>query len=404
MRRRRARADHDDMTTVLTPRHVAPARLEWLRTEIDAWQNEGLLHDGQADTILSSYQASRRFGLTKFLLTLGATFVGFGVIWLVAANLDQLSPALRFVLVTTLWLALLVGGEVLAARTATPSLAAGAVRILAALSFGAVIAQAAQSLQVPAWDQTIALLWGLGAMVHAYTVRATGPLVVGLGALTGWYLWEVPWDSGSLLSPILALAVGSVVAVSAGAAQERWFPRFAAPWREAGALMALAAMFVAAVPDDLGTFTWTPWLTGGVLVAAACALVATTLAGGIGRFEVAGVVAAAGVACLLMHWTPDDLLDEGLSPGTWAHAVASVTAYVVLAVAVAALGAVRDSWRLTALATGAVVVFTTFQSFAIFARVIQGSVLFLVLGLVFLATGLLFDRARRGVARTLEEA
>ena len=43
-------------------------------------------------------------------------------------------------------------------------------------------------------------------------------------------------------------------------------------------------------------------------------------------------------------------------------------------------------------------------SFAIFAAVIQGSVLFVVLGLVFLATGLLFDRARRKLARTLEEA
>jgi hypothetical protein len=96
------------------------------------------------------------------------------------------------------------------------------------------------------------------------------------------------------------------------------------------------------------------------------------------------------------------LLDE-VSAASWAHAVASVTAYVVLAVAVAALGTVRDSWRLTALATAAVVVFTTFQSFAIFARVIQGSVLFVVLGLVFLATGLGFDRARRTVARTLEE-
>jgi hypothetical protein len=71
---------------------------------------------------------------------------------------------------------------------------AGAVRTLAAVAFGAVIAQAAPSLQVPAWDQTIALLWGVGAILHAYAARATVPLLIGLGALAGWYLWEIPWD------------------------------------------------------------------------------------------------------------------------------------------------------------------------------------------------------------------
>jgi uncharacterized membrane protein YgcG len=71
-------------------------------------------------------------------------------------------------------------------------------------------------------------------------------------------------------------------------------------------------------------------------------------------------------------------------------------------VAVAALGTLRDSPRLTALATAALVVFTTFQSFAVFARIVTGAWLFLLLGVVFLATGFLFDRARREIAATLE--
>jgi hypothetical protein len=40
-------------------------------------------------------------------------------------------------------------------------------------------------------------------------------------------------------------------------------------------------------------------------------------------------------------------------------------------------------------------VFTTFQSFAVFAQIIEGAWLFVVLGLVFLGSGYLFDRARR---------
>ena len=75
-----------------------------------------------------------------------------------------------------------------------------------------------------------------------------------------------------------------------------------------------------------------------------------------------------------------------------------------LAVGLAALGTLRDNPILTVIAMIALVVFTTFQSFAVFAAIIQGAWLFVVLGLVFLATGFLFDRARRGITATLEGA
>ena len=48
------------------------------------------------------------------------------------------------------------------------------------------------------------------------------------------------------------------------------------------------------------------------------------------------------------------------------------------------------------------VIFTTFQSFAVFARIIEGAWLFVILGVVFLATGFLADRARRRLAIELE--
>ena len=74
----------------------------------------------------------------------------------------------------------------------------------------------------------------------------------------------------------------------------------------------------------------------------------------------------------------------------------------IVAVGLAALGTLRDNPVLTVIAMMALVVFTTFQSFAVFAAIIQGAWLFVVLGLVFLATGFLFDRARRGITATLE--
>ena len=109
-----------------------------------------------------------------------------------------------------------------------------------------------------------------------------------------------------------------------------------------------------------------------------------------------------GVAAVaLAAWETSTDLDA-VGAVEWAHAAVSVTAYVAAAIGIALLGTKHDSWRLTALATGALVVFTTFQSFAVFAPIIEGAWLFVVLGLIFLGTGFTFDRARRRLAAALE--
>ena len=137
-------------------RPVAPGHLEWLRTEVEDWQREGLIDPGQAQTLVGRYHATRTLGLASLLLALGAVFVGFGLIWLVAANLDRLTPLTRFTVVAAIWVAVTVGAELLAVRRAhggpVPSPVVHAGRLLAALLFGAVVFQAAQSLQVPAYE------------------------------------------------------------------------------------------------------------------------------------------------------------------------------------------------------------------------------------------------------------
>lgn len=68
---------------------------------------------------------------------------------------------------------------------------------------------------------------------------------------------------------------------------------------------------------------------------------------------------------------------------------------LVLATAVAVLGVLRESQRLTVIATAALVLFVTVQAFGVFAPIFSGAALFLTLGLVLLATGYLADRGRR---------
>ena len=395
------------MSTDVTPRPArrpaSPAQLEWLGRELSIWQAEGLLHDDQADAILHRYHATRRFSLARLLLALGAVFVGVGLIWLVAANLDQLPPLLRFLVVASIWLALLVTGEVLhSRRPLNPFQVIEAVRLLAALAFGAVVFQAAQSLQVPAFEPLLVGLWGIGALVHAYAMRALGPLLVGIPTLVIWFVWQVQWDAPSAFSAVLALAVVAVAAVSAGSLHERGLRRFGPVWREVGAGLALAALFAAALPAvTANDFAWSRWLVAGTILAGLVAGAAIVLVTGYARLEPIGALAVLAASVLMVLWDAGDD-PEVLTLVDWAHAAVSVGVYVVVAVGVAVLGILRNSWRLTALATVGLVVFTTVQSFAVFAQIIQGAWLFVILGLIFLGTGYLFDRARRELAASLE--
>jgi hypothetical protein len=245
-------------------------------------------------------------------------------------------------------------------------------------------------------------LWGAGAVVHAYAVRGLGPLLVGIPALVTWFVWQVVWDSTSALSAVLSLAVAAVVAVSVGALHSRGLERFAPAWREAGAALALSALFAAALPFVTPSdFVWSTWLVVGVVAATLATGAAVVLARGYARLEPLGAAGVLVVSALLVLWEAGD--DAGsVALADWAHAGVSVAIYVLVAVGVAVLGTLHNSWRLTALATLGLVVFTTVQSFAVFAAIIQGAWLFVALGLVFLGTGYLFDRARRELAANLE--
>ncbi|WP_432477569.1 DUF2157 domain-containing protein [Nocardioides sp. GXQ0305] len=387
------------------PRPASPRQLDWLRGEVAAWTREGLLAPGQAESLLGRYDASRRHSVGRLLLVLGAGFVGVGVIWLVAANLDQLGPLGRFLLVAAAWLGLLVGSEVLAARSAARTTASRvlvmSLRTLASVVLGAVVFQAAQSLQVPAWQPALLGWWALGALVQAYGVRSVGPLLVGLVTGLTWLLWVVVEDAPSGLGVVLALLAAATVAAGLSALHTRFATEFADAWREAGALLVLVGLFAAALPFVTADgFAWDRWLVGAVAAAVLTVGAGAAVARGRDRLEPLAALGLAAAALLLVAWDTGADVDV-LTTGDWLHAVVSVAVYVVVAVAVAVLGTLRDSRTLTATATTALVVFVTFQSFAVFARIIEGAWLFVVLGLVFLGTGVLFDRTRRRLAAVI---
>lgn len=392
------------MDSTRTP--VAPAQYGWLQRESARWEQAGLVEAGTSQRLLDLYSAdvsaARKAGVTRLLLGGGLAFVGVGLFWLVAANLDQLPPLARWITVLVLWVAALVGAEALAARRTAghrvPPALVGGMRLLAALLVGGVIFQAAQSLQVPAYEPKLVGLWAVGALAQAYAVRGILPLLVGIAAAQVYTVWQVAENEPSGLGVVLAFGLLAVGYVSVAALHDD--DAFGRSWRFIGVLTGLVALFAAAIPDvDADDFAldWPLVLLGAV--AGVLALLAL-VRGSAQRLEVAGAATLVVIAALLVLWEAGDRPDA-VGPEDWAHALVSVAVYVVAALGVAALGIRHDFAPLTWLATAALVVFTTFQSFAVFGQIVQGGVLFVLLGLVLVGTGFGFDRARRELAEVI---
>lgn len=392
--------------------HAAtPAQLHWLEGELAHWQAEGLLAPDAAGAIRARYVASRRLTLARIVLTLGACFVGLGLVWLVASNLDAMSPLTRFLLMVAIWLGLVVAAEVLSARRGragdVASPVVGAVRLLAAGAYGAVVFQAAQSLQVPAYEPLLVGVWGLGVLLWAYAVRAVASLVLAVGLLAFWFVWEVLGSAEGAFSVSTALAAAGLAAVSVGVGHLVLGRRdLAAPWREIGALLALVALFVAALPYAWGDPELSPSLVAGLALAVVLAVVVVVRGDRLDRLEVGLAALALVLTVGLSLWRFDEnLVDTAdLPPGAWLRAVLAVVAYLVVASGYAVLGGMRDSSRLTWLATAALVVFVTVQAFAVFAPIVSGAALFLIVGVVLLGTGVLADRGRRRLVSEAKEA
>ena len=392
----------------ISSRHAA-----WLRREVAAWQQAGLVDAAGAAGIVGRYTTGGRSAVIRLVSLLGAAFVGVGLISLVAANVDEMSPATRFAGIVAVWLAAVVVAEALDRRrrdaeaaSGSPPLAVGAARLIAVTAYGGTIFQAAQSLQVPAYESSLLGWWALGALVYAYACRGVGPLLVGVGAAVAWYTWatgETADDAGAL---IMGLLVGAVVAGSVGVAHERGpLSEFAAPWSTAGAVLALIAMFAAALPDVArdGLDLQAPGVVG-MVVAATAAVVATYTGEPRGRLEALALVAMLGAGAMLIAWTPAGPGgDDVLTGPELAHAAVGTVCYLATAVWFAVLGALRDRPQLTNLATAALVVFVTVQSFGVFAPLLSGAALFLVLGVVLIAGGLVADRARRRIVEEVAE-
>ena len=76
--------------------------------------------------------------------------------------------------------------------------------------------QAAQSLQVPAYEPLLVGVWGLGALLWAYAVRGVASLVLAVGLLAFWSVWEVLSAGDGAFAVSTATAAAALAMVSVG--------------------------------------------------------------------------------------------------------------------------------------------------------------------------------------------
>ncbi len=247
---------------------ISPRRYAWLDDQLTRWQTDGVLTAETADAIRARYTVSTRISVARVVLGLGAAFLGIGLIWLVAANLDRLSPGVRFGGALALWAGLLVLAELLRGYGGAVLAAA---RLLAVAGLGAVIFQAAQSLQVPAYSAALLGWWAAGALLYAYTTAGLTPLAAAIALAVVWFVWSAGEQADSALGFAAGVLVAAALATAIGVLHEaRWRQSFAAPWRLAGAALALVGLFVAALPVYRAGDAWQLRLT--VIVVAALAV------------------------------------------------------------------------------------------------------------------------------------
>ena len=375
-------------------------RHRWLTGELRDWERDGLLTADAAATIADRYVVTEVTGLrrvtpVRVILGLGAVFVGIGLIWLVAANLDELSPLVRFLVVTALWLGLAVAAEF------TRDLVSGALRLLTGLAFGAVVFQAAQSVQVPAYRPHLMLAWGLGTLLYAYARRSRAAAVVGMTVLAIWYVWQVMDVSGSIVTFTGAVLLASVASVALAALHPESLRPFARLWLTVGAVMSLVGAFAAALPYDDGAGGWSEGLTAGIVLALGLGAAALWRSTREEQYELGLSVGTLLVGVALSLWRPmsfsDGMVPDELSAEMWLRTGLSILVFLVVAGGWAVVGARRELPLVSAAATIGVVVFTTFQSFAVFAPIISGATLFLAVGTVMILTGVVAERARRRI-------
>jgi len=182
-----------------------------LRQEVEQWRSEGLIDDALYEQLCDRYQfneleSAARNRFIVILLVIGSILLGLGVITFVAANWQVWSRELRVALLLSGFVGINTVGFYLWRRPTErwQRRLGQALLLLGALILGANIALMSQMFHQSGLLYQLYLVWGLGVLAMAYSLRLTllgmlSLLLIGLGYLV--YLWEPQnWEPQNLIA------------------------------------------------------------------------------------------------------------------------------------------------------------------------------------------------------------
>lgn len=170
-----------------------------LRDESAKWRQEGLIDGGVYEQLAQRYQFAQIESGTNnrfiaVLLGLGGILLGLGAITLVAANWQAWSRVLRMAVIFSAFLSVNAAGFYLWRRTDRQSGLAwlgNGLLLAGALIMGANIGLMSQMFHQSGSVYGLYLVWGLGVLVMAYSLRLTT-----LGVLSWILIYMSYWGSG----------------------------------------------------------------------------------------------------------------------------------------------------------------------------------------------------------------
>ena len=388
-----------------------------LSRESEAWVAEGIVSAEQAAAIRGRYadqREERRGSATTALAVIGAIAVGFGVIGFIAANWEELSHAVRLVLLTGAVAGAYAAGFQLRDRTGSRPRVGEALYLLGVLLFGASLFLVGQMYHVEAHDPLALLLWAGGATATALVVRSRAIAAAAVLIFTGWVGFEFGLalddsDSSFAAFPVVAVFYGGALYALATIAQERirehWFATSGFPesGRWVGLPIAAAGLFVftfsAATKelvhagDELDGFLLAALLLlAGLALAAAGVLMLSRRPSG--RYE-AGVLVIVNGAMLVATLA-------GGNGDAWAVVFNILFAAVALGIIYA--GFLSDEAWLVNLGVAFVAIDLVARYFDVFWSALPRSVGMIGAGLLVLGIAYVLERQRKRLLERMAES
>jgi uncharacterized membrane protein len=168
-----------------------------LRREAELWQAEGLIDAVVYQQLATRYQFDRldtvaRNRFAAISIGLGSILIGLGIITFVAANWQDLPRTVKVVLLLSLFIGVNVSGFYLWRRSLGVQQRLGeGLLLLGALILGANMGLMGQLFHISGPFFELLLVWGIGVLAMAYSLRLTslGVLSIILVSLGYWNFW-----------------------------------------------------------------------------------------------------------------------------------------------------------------------------------------------------------------------